>query len=286
MGRGNRPSNEFTHEAARLQRQRYVRDTVSPTPIWPSLRVARMADVEPRYAAHEWGDVLNDIGRNNKWVGTAFALGSVSVTLVPAQVMGRMLERKYPRKYHTKADTVDLNNDVRKRIQSFIRSTQNNAFNLGTREVETAYTTRMSDFVTTTFSNEMIDSYGTGEYYDETGSIATAADSSEVLHSVLTASHARIPYAAGAFVVSGLELYGHGYGLDLSENDQMYEERIGLINYLRSEEGLDTRQIAHDGWEAHATVFSFLDHIGSAVLKRKLELPVSMDFDAARPDMC
>lgn len=274
MGRGHRAGNEFV-EKTRMQRPRPIR-TTGLTPLRPEIRIERLAEIELCHATREWDEALTDIGRLNRNVGTARALGSVAITLVPAKELGCMLEKKYPKTYADRAKTVDLLDRVRQGFRAFTRDVFNAGYHGQTLEMASGAVLRADDMLISGFSNELAETPGVEAQ-------GLLVDCLEQTARSAGAGSLPIPFAAGAFVVGrNLGMYDRRYGLDLTGNEVLYKEHGLAVDYLRREEGLDTSYIEQSDFLPHANIFDFKGHIAAARLRRQVELPPAMEFQAAR----
>lgn len=250
MNRGNRPTNEY----AVASQQRTARtSTPEPQGAWPELRVVRQAAIGSPEAP-DWDDFLNGVGRANYGMGSARALGSLAVVMIPAKAMGVMLQDKYPTAYKSRDKTIKLQRKLGQGLQSFMRSAQQIARSEGLRDMEVA-----SIILTQSMSND---------YGDEPNDYRSAVSDLDMREALLPVGSGQLPFDDGEFPVRGVGLFGPGYALDLSGAEQLSDERFALLKYLRAAEGLDTRRLESDGWMPHATIFTPEEHHGTRTLPR------------------
>jgi hypothetical protein len=274
MGMGHRAGNEFV-EKARQHRPRPMR-TAALTPLRPEIRIERLAEIELCHTTREWDEVLSEIGRRNRSIGTARALGSVAITLVPATELGCMLEKKYPKTYPDRAKTIGLLDRVRKGFRDYTRDVFNAAYHGKTLEIASRPVLRQDDMLVAGFSNEL----------EDIGGSDFRSSQVECLEEMLKSggeAALSVPFAAGSVTLArSLGVYDRRYGLDLTGNDVLYQEHDLAVEYLRKEEGLDTRYLEHSRFLPHANIFDLKAHIAAAALRREGELPTEMEFQAAR----
>ncbi len=72
---------------------------------------------------------------------------------------------------------------------------------------------------------------------------------------------------------------GEGYGLDLSSNPVLFDERQALLDYLHTYERLDTAKYTNSGWLPHATVYEYEEHIRSASISYGVPLPGVISYN-------
>ncbi len=281
MGRGARPGNEFIQREQQLERRRVEREPAPGqsgyTTVFPEMRVARTVMRDQDGLTDDWHMFLDDVGERNYGIGRAHALGSAAVVMVPAKEMGRMLDERYD-KYRSRDTARDIHRRLADGITAFAREATIRAYDDQTTEQEIAYNRLQSAVRFSTISHEIeADDVAELVYQEGVGFI-------EKLAAELPQIAPQLPMEAGSFAVKEVALFGKtGYGLDLSTNDQLYEERSALLNHLRTEERLDTSRLAADGWTPHATIFTFEDHISNAPLDYQAGMPKKIGLNAVKP---
>src|SRR5581483_10596513 len=194
---------------------------------WPELRIVRFPDTDRGQYIDDWHIFLDDIGGSRNYgKGKARALGSMAITYISAKEFGLMLEAKYGngKDYNTPEKAARLVDKMRTGMRVFMQEAHRNAYDNRTDAIQG----KISDIVvasTFTVRNVAGDSMGpTDEWVDREADIATAVD---------TGQTAPIWFDAADLAVKGLGQYGDGYGLDLSLNPVLFDERHGLLEYLR-----------------------------------------------------
>lgn len=273
MSRGGMPRAEFV-QGVQINRGRRRLDNTETrlTPTCPELRVIRSVDVV-QSDADTWHAFLDDLGRSNYGKGSAYSLGSVAVTLLMAKESGPMLEEKFGSLYRSQGRTRDVPRKVAAGIRDFIRDSFANSYTAQTLELEAAGQFRLRRALKSfDMSNELED--------------MPAADTLLADKAVdpLPVGEVTQPYFGDAtFDVRGLDLYGkEGFGLDLTHNDQLRHERQALLGYLKHDEGLNVSRINH-GWQPHATVFKFSEHINAASITYQNDVPPEIACEPPRP---
>lgn len=280
MGRGHRARHEFIAQERATPPERTPEQV--PALLSSELRVVRWADTSPSLDTDDWYTFMNDVGRRNYGIGRAHALGSVAITLVPAKEMGRMLSEKYPDAYRDPQRIQRLHKRVREGINGFVQDSIRANFDGRTREMESAYTIGSRDMLAGGFSNDL-DDYVESLPTLRAESPARLMASNAILEErVLPLAGVPTPFNAGTFKSPRIGLYGPGYAIDLSDNEVLAVERREMLHYLREGEGLKTWNLERDGWEPHATIFSFEDHIRGASLGYRVGIPEVMGFEAVQ----
>jgi hypothetical protein len=263
MERGTRSPRE--------QRQRPAPQGI--TRRWPELRVVRFPDTDSGQDIDDWHIFLDDIGGSRNYgKGKARALGSMAITYISAKEFGLMLEAKYGngKDYNTPEKATRLVAKMRTGMSVFMRDAHMNAYN---NRTDTIYDRLSSVVIGNSLSvvNELEDS---SIVVDELTEFEA-----EVADVVVAGQTAPIWFDAADLAVKGLGQYGEGYGLDLSLNPVLFEERQGMLEYLRTYEKLDTARFTNAGWMPHATVFEFEDHIRGATVSYGEPLPGAIPYN-------
>ncbi len=191
-----------------------------------------------------------------------------------------MLDERYE-KYRSRDTARDIHRKLADGITAFAREASIRAYDDQTTEQEIAFNRLQSAVRFDAVSNELeADDVAELVYQEGFGFVEKRAAELPPLPPVVS----RLPMEAGSFAVKEVALFGKtGYGLDLSTNDQLYEERSVLLHHLKTEERLDTSRLATDGWTPHATIFTFEDHIKNAPLEFRAELPQLIGLNAVKP---
>jgi len=245
----------------------------SITPRWPELRVVRFPDTDHGQVLDDWHLFLDDVGGSRNYgKGKARALGSMAMIYVSAKEFGLMLEDKYGRgkDYNTPDKAARLIAKMRTGMRVFMDGANKEAYDNRTLSIHE----RLTDVVignSFTFDNELADPLARAD--DLTTFEADVADV------VVAGQTAPIWFGAAELAVKGLGQYGEGYGLDLSLNEVLFDERRALLDYLKTYEKLNTAKFTNAGWMPHATAFEFEDHIRGASISYGEPLPGVISYD-------
>lgn len=257
----------------RETRQRPEHAASSITTRWPELRVVRFPDTDNAQNLDDWHIFLDDVGGSRNYgKGKARALGSMAIVYVPAKEFGLMLEDKYGngKDYNTPEKAARLIAKMRTGLRVFMEGANKQAFDNRTLSIHE----RLGDIVMGDgfiFDNELADPLRRDD--------DVAAFEAEVADVVDAGQNSPIWFGAADLSVNGLGQYGEGYGLDLSLNGILFEERLAILDYLRTYEKLNTTKFVNHGWTPHATVFEFEDHIRGATISYGEELPGLISYD-------
>jgi|GEM_PF-2768941 len=254
---------------------------------WPELHIARTAQVEPADITADWVDYLNDLGGRNR-NGVAASLGSVALVYVGAKPMGRMLEDKYQVAYQDPKRTARLQKKIAVGIRDFVRSERDRLYDDVTVQFETAHEV-LTQLVPGCMNSDFLPQADFGLDFDEEDQ-GDAAEADWRGREILLPADARLELRQTQTLFSDLtlqatniELYGDdGYGLNLSNNAELYEERRALLQYLRIDEKLDVGRLTNDDWHAHATIFTPRQPLRSSQLVVAAERPATIAFDQPR----
>lgn len=257
----------------RAPREARQRQAPSITPRWPELRVVRFPDTDHGQDLDDWHIFLDDVGGSRNYgKGKARALGSMAMIYISAKEFGLMLEEKYGRgkDYNTPEKAARLIAKMRTGMRVFMEGANKEAYDNRTLSIHE----RLADGAigsTFTLDNELLDPQ---DRADE-----LAAFEADVVDVVVAGQTAPIWFGAAELAVKGLGQYGEGYGLDLSLNEVLFDERRALLDYLRTYEKLNTAKFTNAGWMPHATVFEFEDHIRGASISYGEPLPGAISYD-------
>lgn len=241
--------------------------------MWPELRVTRFPDIDAGLDTDSWHIFLDDIGGpRNYGKGKARALGSMAINYISAKEFGLMLEARYgdSNDYSTPEKAARLIAKMRRGIGDFIRDAQKEAYDNRTE----AIVDRVSSIIVGSsldVDNELASTAAT------TGEMSMFE--ADIVDTVTAGQSAPIWFSPAELAVNGLGHYGEGYGLDLSMNPVLYDERMGILEYLRTYERLNTVKYTNAGWIPHATVFELEQHIRSTTIAYGEPLPESIAYN-------
>lgn len=92
--------------------------------VWPQSRIGRFCNLEDRNINY-WNSYLNNLGRLNRGKGSAMAIGSVHMTYVNANEIGKMLSIKYSKVYESSHKAFNLHRKLAKSFINYAQSKQN-----------------------------------------------------------------------------------------------------------------------------------------------------------------
>lgn len=286
MPRGDRPPAEFVDGRKRRVTQAALPSRMTPT--WPELRIIRQPDLSPREGATDWDEFQNDVGRCNYGKGYARSLGSVALVYIKACEMGRMMDEKYAHANLSRDRTKDTYRKMAQAVREFVRERFGQAYNTQTSDLEFERKRLQYALQDYSCSNELVLRSGNGYSSTEYSKYKPARSQPSPPHVLDTIGDTvRMPqteyFGNAVLEVKALTLFGKdGYGLDLSPNEQLYDERAELVRFLRLDAGLNTRGL-NNIWTPHATLFNFEQHIQAAPLSYRTERPLLMAFEPPRP---
>ncbi|CAN5711419.1 hypothetical protein BH23PAT2_BH23PAT2_05260 [soil metagenome] len=218
---------------------------------WPEIRIVRETNIDDVSSGPDWDHFLSQIGRKNIGKAKAPSLGSVFLTLVSAQEMGRMLQAKNPKAFDGRTETTKLMARTAKRFEATV--SQNEKTKL---DILDNWFLALSDLRLAQLEDP------DALFLDLEGR-AHAVDVDDVQRECApTTDYAWSP---GSFTCGALEKYSRNeMGIDLSGNQELLDERLEIQRYLGSI-GLQTRMM--DGsWKPHLTVLQTYDNIGATEL--------------------
>jgi hypothetical protein len=265
MGRNARNRERSGSVAAhqRVAEQRRNASELAPGR-WPELRIIRKVDTRGVGGAElrgQWNDFINDLSDRNYGKGNGVALGSSALTLVSAQEMGRMLEKKYPKAYEDRQRTSRLHRRFGEEYNQHIRQDGRDRIDAQYDKLNAAQARTME---------------------------ADFDDEDEIMITPVAPNSESLLWGAGRFFVDALRPYGKDvFGVDLSSNDLLHEEWSETVNYL-SKDGLDTNlmnrhpetgQLYH---APHLRIFETLEHINSVALTYSEDVPFAIDLAAPK----
>jgi hypothetical protein len=193
---------------------------------WPQLRIGRKADINDPGNAEVWDAYINLLARRNSHRGTINPLGSVACNMVLDTEMRTMIGSKYPGTAH----------DIRKAKEVY-RAVAKDIGSLLGRE-RYAHDAFIKDVV----YRERPDLMG----------MTSEADRPNPQGNLWADGYFDLrPTASTAF--GGYD--GNKIALDLSANEELYEERRRIIRFLQTDLRFDARTIARADWQPHVTLY-------------------------------
>jgi hypothetical protein len=259
----------------RTPRQRSAPENTGMTRRFPELRVVRFPDVEAANT-QDWTLFLNDVGgMRNYGKGKARTLASMTITLVRAKEMGLMLDNKHGKKdYSTPERAARLVAKMREGIGGFVRSAHMEAY----KNTSDYLGGKLGDMAL----NALINPVSEDEEFEAllaTGESISESRMREARELVDAAQVEPVWFTTADFQVKGIDLFGvDGYGIDLSQNLQLYAERQAVLEYLRVGEGLNT-SYADPNWKPHAVFYDLEEHLKRVPLTYGEELPSTIAYD-------
>ncbi len=213
---------------------------------WPEVKIQRFVRLGTD-SSDDWSTYLNYFGRENYGNGEARAIGSAACTFVGGRVLSGMLRDKYPRDHRDRKQVIKLHRKFANGYNDFVGN-QTPSFRYGEQQV----------CVDVPFSSiDEMDLLDQEEPFDKSSKkwkLANFAVRSEF----------------GAFDTVKL-------GLDLSLNQELYEERIRTLGYIHMER-LDVSTLRSIDWQPHVSIFRAFSPIGMFVINHPHEK------DAVMPD--
>ncbi|GAC1392390.1 MAG: hypothetical protein NVSMB46_08120 [Candidatus Saccharimonadales bacterium] len=268
MGKGARPQREFIDGIPRknIATTNYKRAPKKPEPLpHMDMRIIRQVDTSKFENTHAWHPYLDVLSQKNHGIGYGRSLGALAITYVRATEMNKMLADAYPNDFFDGNKKVKLFRNLGKSITEFIRVQGN---------IESVYKVEkiaaLREYQQTAYLRS-----GSDEIDDGTLLQADRYEDEELVH-----QSQYYKYGPAELSVRGLEIYGKSkWGIDLSLNDSLFEEREGLRHHLRGVEGLKTAPMDRD-WQPHATLFQAFDHIPVTELRHKIDVPSQIIFQS------
>ena len=269
---GNRPRAEYVEGIPRSPnpentRQVSRRDKVPHI----DLRVRRLVNVkatqelDPEYP-HAWDEALNTMGRANPGLGQVIGLGSLGLTYIKSQEMIAMLSERYRRDFFDPRRKVGLFRRIGNEMVDFMRAEAH--WQKQTTQLE-------SECALNNISLSVQD-----EGYASVEEMIAALSGMEDDSMSRPETNGQIFGHYMAKVRGLTPVRGHDFGLDLTLNEQLYDERSSLVGHLAAT-GLPVHVIdAH--WKPHLTVFQVLPHITPTTLKESY-VPDRIVLDSPKP---
>lgn len=213
---------------------------------WPMMRMARFMDIDDM-EVYAWDEFFNKLGQRNRSLGRARAAGSVALTYISGVDFNKMLLEKYDSFRQSSAKAVKLQRQLSAELREFMRS------NAAIERHNSTGRLVMDHYLSV--ENSMGLDTREDNFYsaaDQVASLDLTPVEEDRLGSCV--------YAKSTLAVNGLSLYGRNkLGLDLSTNDQLFNERDQVVSFLRAS-GFNTNHISSE-WSPHAVVFDGFDHI-------------------------
>ena len=246
MRYGARPSAEWKHKAeteAPPQRKKWSRDDNRLTEAWPMAWVGRPADSCEDTQVYEWDEFLNQLGRDHRQLGRARAMGSVAITYIDGVTVQRMLQDKFDKYNLSPSKAVTIQKTFADNLRGFMQH----------REFEAVHQSPQ----TIALQRQKLQRFNS-DLDSENNQILNRPSLTQAEEEKLQSTQ----FGTARLAVNGLSLYGKNkLGLDLSQNEILYQERSAVLGYLRSE-GYNISRVSRD-WKPHAVVFDMFDHISS-----------------------
>lgn len=262
---------------------------------WPEVRVVRHLLYDDP-SAEALRRFVDNIGARNYGLGEARALGSMAMTMVDAQAMGRMLNKKYSRAYETRKGTMQIVRGFAKDFNAYV--TRDEQRRIRTQNEIADRRRLLDDSHCLVVMPEQSGDVG----YCVMRSLAEQAglcdDSTIPLHDPddpwLDDEPDGLPqrrWSPGDFAVRGqLKPYGNDIvGLDLSIDEQLYEEFEATEKHLRCDLGLDTslmlpRDPSQHRFVPHLSIFRTFQSFGAATITESdLRLAYTAPFPVSVP---
>lgn len=270
MRSGARPQAEWVDGETRVKMQRRKRDrasqdVTSPTRLWPAIGLARETEIDNNTMVFEWDEFLNRLGRQYNRIGTVKAFGSISVTYLMATEVGKMVGEKYGQGFYRNEDAARQTlRKVRTDLHDFMHGSSHLASLSQTHLVA----------MQRAFAKEHADAEADGAIYLEPYSATLSHEEQETM-----AHHS---FSELTLKVGGMALYGSGkVGLDLSQNEILFEERSAIVGHMKSL-GFNTKQHIDPAWKPHATIVRLQDHIAVPSALPTLEHPEALILTAPK----
>jgi|AntRauTorckE6833_2_1112554.scaffolds.fasta_scaffold00271_20 hypothetical protein len=253
MSRPQQQARPVSHEKKNgsINRGKIPKEAQAHKGPWPEIRIVRETDINDIEYVPEWDRFLNVLGRKNIGKAKAPSLGSVFLTLVGAQEMGRMLQAKSPKTFDSRTAMTKLMTRTAKRIEATVSQNERMKLDVLDNRLQALSDLRLAQL-------EEPDTL-----FLDLEERAHAVD----VDTVQRECDPTIDYAwsPGSFTCGALEKYSRNeMGIDLSGNQELLDERSEIQRYLGSI-GLQTHMMDRD-WKPHLTVLQTYDNIGATEL--------------------
>jgi hypothetical protein len=210
-----------------------------PTPpgAIPETRIVRSVDITAPGYTGEWNNFLNEAGQLLYGDGNVKALGSMAVTYVSANEIGRMLSDRYPDAYSGGCSPKTRRQIImfERKIGKYIADQERTVTQM-MKKIEGAEVPRQAKSCDDAFFDD--------EHEDELGKDEHDKDEHSKFHQGLAQNKL---WHAGVFAVRGVEPYGRtrlGFDLTDPENEALRIERRQLVEDLfKKELKLNTRLV-------------------------------------------
>lgn len=211
--------------------------------LMPEIRFRRIADINSSPETMQWHGALAEFGMLNSGMGNARSLGSIAITYVSANEMGRMISTKYPDLYENRRKTTQYMRRLSDEYRAFVR-------NCGKEIIETSF--GPMDF-------------GLSDYRDEVTSDYVLND--------------KRLWNMGRFATNNFAFVGKDkFAFDLNYDEVLREEFEKTIDFIKSH-NLNIELIDRNR-ALHATILDMNQNIELREPKAPEEWPASMVFAA------
>jgi hypothetical protein len=239
--------------AETAEQRKYRAETSPGGLLWPELRIGRRADyTSMSQSVDDWNFYLNHSAALNRRRGLARPLGTLEMHYVTDRELRDMVL----------AETYGIDRDRRAAIKRYDEIRRH-----------------LKDFLC------QQDIVGNSQDWAE---LCERPDLMGKTHGIDPSRIKRSPRASRSAELvtrsieqSGIIGYdGNVFGLNLSQNRRLYEERNEVLRFLRREEGLETSRYVRKDWEPHATIFEVNPHLRAADLNMvwPQDIPHTIDF--------
>jgi hypothetical protein len=271
----------------------------APSKPFPELRVIQPAITnlgDGRYHvgdehAFDWVNYLNNLGEKNRGKGMARSLGSMCITLVPAKEIGRMVEAKHGDRFKEPSEAKKLLAGLAIRTRAFLNNATATARDL---QEASLYQQGTWDEVSNFSFNSEVEVIDEITRYPEDGDSQTMSTLQKLEAKEYFDKQLRRHVFGEAVYetppTDALQPYSrNAFGIDLSGNEHITNQRDVLKSYLQVKEGLDIG-LMDPHWKAHLVVFNLFPHrtvenTGDLDTRGHPEPPVYISVAEPRVDM-
>ena len=219
--------------------------------LFPEMRVIRAVSIDDIDYGPEWTHYLNVLGAENRGKGKAFSLGSMAVTLVSAQEVGRMVQSKYPNLFER---------DMRKKATQKFRSIA--------RRVNAMVATNEKNIIDAAYDRAQALADLRIAHLEDPDALYLDLEARTSLSDIKATSETTgMQWQAGYFACREEDLdrfSRNGLAIDLSNNEELQKEREDLRDFFRGE-GMRTEHMDAD-WRPHVVPFETFADIGKVAL--------------------
>ncbi len=228
---------------------------------WPDVRLIRAINRTTKESAN-LSEYVDDLGERNYGLGHGRALGSMALTLVDAQTMGRMFDYKY-RNWGTDRQ------QAKKTVKSFSKY-----FNQFVRRQEKLRIDAQNERMDT------LQGCVRGDCDSKQDELLLQLDEDFLMQYPKLDNLHEMRWNMSSFSLKrNLNRFGtFGMGLDLTGNEQLHQEFDDTVVFLR-EEGLNTQFVTHNRqggrciFMPHIVVFDCFDAAENVELLSKIPIP-------------